>query len=125
MKGARTHGRIQDDRDRRHLRRELRRRNAHRSGARRQDHPQRRLVRGEGAARPGQGQQGLRIPGQARHRLPTRRLMTFWRVLAVVTALRVWVAARLPLTIDEPYYWLWGHHPAAGYYDHPPLAAWA
>lgn len=49
---------------------------------------------------------------------------TFWIALLAVTAVRVLVAACLPMTIDEPYYWLWAHHPAAGYYDHPPLAAW-
>jgi 4-amino-4-deoxy-L-arabinose transferase-like glycosyltransferase len=49
---------------------------------------------------------------------------TFWIALALVTILRVLVAALLPLTLDEPYYWLWAHHLALGYYDHPPLMAW-
>ena len=26
--------------------------------------------------------------------------------------------------MDETYYWIWGQHPALGYYDHPPLNAW-
>jgi len=34
------------------------------------------------------------------------------------------MAADLPLSADEAYYWLWSRHPAAGYYDHPPLIAW-
>lgn len=25
---------------------------------------------------------------------------------------------------DEAYYWLWGRHPAIGYFDHPPLMGW-
>ncbi len=41
-----------------------------------------------------------------------------------MTTVRVVVAALLPLTIDEPYYALWSHHLALGYYDHPPLMAW-
>jgi hypothetical protein len=54
---------------------------------------------------------------------PLRR-STFWWSLLAVTVLRILVAVRLPFTIDEPYYWLWGQHPALGYYDHPPLAGW-
>lgn len=34
------------------------------------------------------------------------------------------MAARLPLSADEAYYWLWSQHLAAGYYDHPPMIAW-
>ena len=30
----------------------------------------------------------------------------------------------LPLHFDEAYYWLWSLHPAASYFDHPPLVAW-
>lgn len=41
-----------------------------------------------------------------------------------MTALRVTIATFLPLTQNEPYYWLWATHPALGYYDHPPLMAW-
>lgn len=41
-----------------------------------------------------------------------------------MTALRITIAAFLPLTQNEPYYWLWAKHPALGYYDHPPLMAW-
>ena len=38
--------------------------------------------------------------------------------------LRLVAAARAPLVPDESYYWLWAQHPAAGYYDHPPMVAW-
>jgi 4-amino-4-deoxy-L-arabinose transferase-like glycosyltransferase len=34
------------------------------------------------------------------------------------------MAAQLPLTADEAYYWLWSRHLAAGYFDHPPMIAW-
>ena len=30
------------------------------------------------------------------------------------------MAAVLPLSADEAYYWLWSRHLAAGYFDHPP-----
>lgn len=38
--------------------------------------------------------------------------------------LRAIMAAQLPLSADEAYYWLWSLHPAAGYFDHPPMIAW-
>jgi len=38
--------------------------------------------------------------------------------------LRAIMAAQLPLTADEAYYWLWSQHLAAGYFDHPPMIAW-
>ena len=34
------------------------------------------------------------------------------------------MAALLPLSADEAYYWLWSKHLAAGYFDHPPAIAW-
>jgi len=38
--------------------------------------------------------------------------------------LRAIMAAQLPLSADEAYYWLWSQHLAAGYFDHPPMIAW-
>ena len=34
------------------------------------------------------------------------------------------MAALVPLTADEAYYWLWSKHLDWGYLDHPPLIAW-
>ena len=48
-----------------------------------------------------------------------------WSVVAIVTALRLIFAARLPLTGDEAYYWEWSRRLAAGYTDHPPAIAFA
>jgi len=45
-----------------------------------------------------------------------------WAV-AVLILLRLVMAAVLPLSADEAYYWLWSKHLAAGYYDHPPAIA--
>ena len=44
--------------------------------------------------------------------------------ILVLLMLRALMAAQLPLSADEAYYWLWSLHPAAGYFDHPPMIAW-
>ena len=43
--------------------------------------------------------------------------------VAALVLLRLAMAAVLPLSADEAYYWLWSKHLAAGYYDHPPAIA--
>jgi 4-amino-4-deoxy-L-arabinose transferase-like glycosyltransferase len=45
-------------------------------------------------------------------------------LIAALIALRAVMAAVLPLSADEAYYWLWSKHLAFGYYDHPPMIAW-
>jgi 4-amino-4-deoxy-L-arabinose transferase-like glycosyltransferase len=45
-------------------------------------------------------------------------------LVAVLLILRAFMAALLPLSADEAYYWLWSKHLAAGYFDHPPMIAW-
>jgi hypothetical protein len=47
-----------------------------------------------------------------------------WIVVAVTTLARLIVAARLPLSGDEAYYWEWSRRLAFGYLDHPPMVAW-
>ena len=50
--------------------------------------------------------------------------MTLWAAaLAVLTLLRLVIAATTPLAPDEAYYWVWSHALAAGYPDHPPMVA--
>jgi 4-amino-4-deoxy-L-arabinose transferase-like glycosyltransferase len=44
-------------------------------------------------------------------------------LIALLTMVRLWVADHAGLLFDEPYYWLWSRHLAAGYYDHPPMVA--
>lgn len=51
-----------------------------------------------------------------------RRLLIF---IGLVTLARLVFAALVPLTDDEAYYRLWSQHLALGYFDHPPLVAWA
>ena len=43
--------------------------------------------------------------------------------LAGLTALRLLVAATVPLSPDEAYYFVWSRALAAGYLDHPPMVA--
>lgn len=39
-------------------------------------------------------------------------------------AIRLVVAALVPVFPDEAYYWEWSRHLTAGYFDHPPAIAW-
>jgi len=48
----------------------------------------------------------------------------FYLALAGVTLLKLLLAAWLPLTGDEAYFFVWGSHPGLGYYDHPPMVGW-
>jgi 4-amino-4-deoxy-L-arabinose transferase-like glycosyltransferase len=43
--------------------------------------------------------------------------------LICVTAIRLYVAATMPLSADEAYYRIWAHALAPGYLDHPPMVA--
>ncbi len=50
---------------------------------------------------------------------------SFLLILAITTVIKVWLAAALPLTGDEAYFYQWGRHlDWGGYYDHPPMAGW-
>lgn len=50
-----------------------------------------------------------------------RRLIAV-AVLALIVKLAL--AAVIPLSADEAYYWVWTRHLDFGYYDHPPMVAW-
>jgi 4-amino-4-deoxy-L-arabinose transferase-like glycosyltransferase len=45
-------------------------------------------------------------------------------ILAAAAALRLLLAAVVPLFPDEAYYWEWSRRLAGGYFDHPPMIAW-
>ena len=49
---------------------------------------------------------------------------TFWALFAAILAVKLLVAARLPVFVDEAFYWLEGQHLAAAYSDLPGLTAW-
>jgi 4-amino-4-deoxy-L-arabinose transferase-like glycosyltransferase len=44
----------------------------------------------------------------------------FW----IALVLKLILAAALPLTNDEAYYWVWAQNMQLSYYDHPPFVAW-
>ena len=56
---------------------------------------------------------------------PGTRLFPRWLriLLLMLTAVRLAVAARAPLSADEAYYWIWSKALAPGYLDHPPMVA--
>ncbi|NDK37719.1 glycosyltransferase family 39 protein [Pseudoxanthomonas gei] len=54
----------------------------------------------------------------------TRAQLTFLILWTVVTAIKILIAARLPLFVDEAFYWQEGRHLAAAYSDLPGLTAW-
>ena len=59
--------------------------------------------------------------------MPGARLTDERLAAAVVLgflAVRLLAASFTDLVPDEAYYWLWSRHPAASYYDHPPMVAW-
>jgi len=43
--------------------------------------------------------------------------------LLAATAIRIAVAATMPLSADEAYYWVWSKALAPGFLDHPPMVA--
>ncbi|BDG72620.1 glycosyltransferase family 39 protein [Roseomonas fluvialis] len=49
--------------------------------------------------------------------------MGWLAALAALTALRLVLAAVLPLAPDEAYYWVWSRTLQGGYLDHPPMVA--
>ena len=57
---------------------------------------------------------------------PARDSLSAWFIGAwiVVCALKLLIAARLPLFVDEAFYWQEGRHLAAAYSDLPGLTAW-
>lgn len=48
----------------------------------------------------------------------------FLAALAGVILVRLVLAAVLPLTGDEAYFYFWGARPDLGFYDHPPMVGW-
>ena len=55
--------------------------------------------------------------------MQTIRTRTFWGVLIAIFALKLALAASVPLTADESLHWMQGRHPAWGFSDHPPGTA--
>ena len=49
---------------------------------------------------------------------------TFVILWTLATAVKLLIAARLPLFVDEAFYWQEGQHLAAAYSDLPGMTAW-
>lgn len=45
-------------------------------------------------------------------------------VILLHLTLRVAIAARFPVLVEEAYYWQWSLFPSLGYVEHPPMVAW-
>lgn len=59
------------------------------------------------------------------HTIASNPRRTFFTLLIISTALKLWLAAFLPFTGDEAYFYQWGAHPDwGGFYDHPPMVGW-
>lgn len=50
-----------------------------------------------------------------------KHIYLIWIIALVV---KLAIGAWLPLSADEAYYWVWGHHLQWSYYDHPPFTSW-
>lgn len=52
--------------------------------------------------------------------------LTRWLLFTAIASLvlRFWIAAALPITGDEAFFYWWGVYPDWGYYDHPPMVGW-
>ncbi len=46
------------------------------------------------------------------------------KLLWLSLAIKLVLAAFLPITSDESYYWLWSHHLQLNYFDHPAMVSW-
>lgn len=47
----------------------------------------------------------------------------WWRIWCLALAVKLSLAAWLPLSPDEAYYWIWAQNLQLSYYDHPPMIA--
>lgn len=50
--------------------------------------------------------------------------MSFKKLFIYSLLVKLLVAAFLPLSFDEAYYWIWSHNLQLSYFDHPPLISW-
>ncbi len=53
----------------------------------------------------------------------TKYRTLFWLFLILITALRLLLADKFGLGVDESHYLLYSRHLAWGYFDHPPMVA--
>ncbi|MEN0059983.1 MAG: glycosyltransferase family 39 protein [Bdellovibrio sp.] len=46
------------------------------------------------------------------------------RLWSLSLLVKLVLAALIPLSADEAYYWVWSHNIQLSYYDHPPMVSW-
>ncbi len=51
-------------------------------------------------------------------------MKSLWPIWWISLAVKIVIAVLLPFANDEAYYWVWGHHPALSYFDHPGMVGW-
>ncbi|MGZ3774918.1 MAG: ArnT family glycosyltransferase [Pseudobdellovibrionaceae bacterium] len=51
-------------------------------------------------------------------------MKNFGRLWHLSLVLKLILAALIPLSADEAYYWVWSQRPQLSYFDHPPMVAW-
>ena len=58
------------------------------------------------------------------HRVVANPTRSFYAALLITLAVKLALAAIIPITADEAEYIVWGSRLALGYYDHPPMIGW-
>ncbi|KOR29633.1 hypothetical protein TI04_08135 [Achromatium sp. WMS2] len=53
-----------------------------------------------------------------------KAIIPYMLILGILLLLSLITIAKLPLGLDEAYYWYWSQHPDLSYLDHPPMIAW-
>lgn len=48
----------------------------------------------------------------------------WWKIWLGILGIKFAIAAFIPLSQDESYYWIWSQHLQLSYFDHPPAVAW-
>ncbi len=66
----------------------------------------------------------IAVMGRVTFSARPRYVTVVWVIVGAATLARIVIAAHLPLSGDEAYYWEWSRRLAFGYYDHPPMVAW-
>jgi 4-amino-4-deoxy-L-arabinose transferase-like glycosyltransferase len=66
----------------------------------------------------------MRDVGLAGREQEDRMRLAFWILWGAIAIAKLVIAARLPLFVDEAFYWQEGQHLAAAYSDLPGLTAW-
>ena len=63
-------------------------------------------------------------PAEPKRSFAARPVLIAQIAVALLLAVKVYLAARMPPIGDEAYYWMWGQKLAWSYFDHPPLHPW-